>query len=432
MNALHARHVVELAPALAAGTLRAHELAKSLVARIEQTDAAVRAWAHLDPRAALDAAARLDDTPREMRGAAFGLPLGVKDIIDTEEWPTELGSAIGAGRRPAEDAECVARWRSMGGLVLGKTVTTELAYMHPGPTSNPWNPRHTPGGSSSGSAAAVALGQVPAALGTQTNGSVIRPAAYCGIVGFKPTAGLVSFRGAHVFSATLDTIGTFTRSVADAAYVAHALAPSIPRELPAAARPPRLAFIHRFAWTAPVEDGGALDHAASHLRRAGAGIVAASVPDPLDAGRDVLRTIMLAEAARTLAPLQDRERRRLSATLNAGLDEGRAIPADAYAAALASRRAMIAAATSWLAGYDALIAPPAPSSAPEGLATTGDPAFCTFASLLGFPAVTIPIGYGANGLPVGMQLVGRAGEDANLLSTAAWCESKLPRWRGLV
>lgn len=431
MTPLHARHLTELAPALAAGTLRVHELAHALYARIASTDAGVRAWAHVERGPLMDAAARLDDVPAASRGPAFGLPLGVKDIIDTEEWPTELGSPVGAGRRPGRDAACIERWRTAGGLVFGKTVTTELAFMHPGATANPWNARHTPGGSSSGSAAAVAMGQVPAALGTQTNGSVIRPAAYCGVVGFKPTVGLVPFEGAHVFSTTLDTLGTFTRSVADAAIVMHALAPSIAREV-VLPRPPRIAFVHRFPWTGPVEDGGALDHAANQLRRAGAEVVAVAMPDAVDAGRDVLRTIMLAEAARALGPLQARERARLSATLNAGIDEGRAIPADAYARAMVARQAMIAAASHWLAGYDALMAPPAPAPAPEGLATTGDPSYCTFASLAGFPAISIPIGYGASGLPVGMQLVARGGEDDALLGVAAWCESKLPRWRGLV
>ncbi|MCE7876567.1 MAG: amidase [Betaproteobacteria bacterium PRO3] len=431
MNALHARSLAELAPALASGHLRAHELAHALIARIAATDAGVRAWAHVDRSIALDAAARLDDTPVGARGGAFGLPLGVKDIIDTEEWPTELGSPIAAGRHPGEDAACVGRWRAAGGLVLGKTATTEFAYMHPAATANPWNARHTPGGSSSGSAAAVALGQVPAALGTQTNGSIIRPAAYCGVVGFKPTVGLVPFDGVHVFSPTLDTLGTFARSVVDTAIVVHTLAPAMPRGV-AASRPPRLAFIHRFPWTAPVEDGGALDHAANHLRRAGADVVAAAMPDALADGRDVHRAIMLSEGARALGSLQSRERARMSATLNAGLDEGRTVSVEAHLHALAARRAMIAAAVSWLADYDALMAPSAPSPAPEGLAATGDPSCCTFASLMGFPAITIPIGHGANGLPVGMQLVARGGEDAALLGVAAWCESRLPRWRGLV
>ncbi len=408
-----------------------HELASALLARIAATDAGVRAWAHVDRAAALEAASRLDDTPLPERGPAFGLPLGVKDIVDTEEWPTEFGSPVGSGRRPAHDAACVARWRAGGGLVLGKTVTTEFAFMHPAATANPWSARHTPGGSSSGSAAAVALGQVPAALGTQTHGSVIRPAAYCGVVGFKPTVGLVPFDGTHVFSATLDTLGTFTRSVADAAVAMHALVPSVSREV-ALPRPPRLAFVHRFPWTAPVDDGGALDHAANHLRRSGADVVAGAVPDALDAGLETLRTIMLAEGARAIGPMQARERSRLSATLNAGLDAGRAISAGAYARAMVDRQAMIAAATHWLCDCDALLAPPAPAPAPEGHSTTGDPSCCTFASLTGFPAITLPIGYGRNGLPVGMQLVGRAGEDDALLGVAAWCESKLPRWRGLV
>jgi Asp-tRNA(Asn)/Glu-tRNA(Gln) amidotransferase A subunit family amidase len=431
VSGLHARSVAELAPELASGALSVRELTTALLERIDATDAVVRAWAHVDREHALAEATRLDALPAGARGPAFGVPLGVKDVVDTAELATELGSVVGAGRRPLQDAACIARWRGAGGLVLGKTVTAEFAFMHPGATANPWNLRHTPGGSSSGSAAAVALGQVPAAIGTQTNGSVIRPAAYCGVVGFKPTGGLVPCDGVHAFSPTLDTLGTFTRSVRDAAIVAHALAPSIARDVAMSGQPPRLAFIDRFPWTRPVDDGGALDTAAGRLRAAGADVVAVAMPDALDAGRDVLRTIMLGEAARVLGPLQDRERGRLSATLNAGIDDGRAIGAEALATAYVSRRAMIASATAWLAGYDALIAPPAPAPAPEGLGTTGDPSCCTFASLVGFPAVTIPIGRAASGLPVGMQLVARAGEDDALLSVAAWCESKLPRWQGL-
>ena len=431
MNDLHARSVTELASALASGALAVRDLVAALLARIDATDAGIRAWAHLDRERALAEAARLDALPVAQRGAVFGLPLGVKDIIDTADLPTQLGSPVGAGRRPAQDARCVARWRAAGGVVLGKTVTTEFAFMHPGPTANPWSPRHTPGGSSSGSAAAVALGQVPAAIGTQTNGSVIRPAAYCGVVGFKPTLDLVPFGGAAVFSATFDTVGTFTRSVADAAIVAHALAPAIARDAVPRSGPPRIAFVDRFPWTRAVDDGGALETAAATLRAAGAEVVPVAFPDPLDALRDVQRTIMLGEGARSMGPLQDRERARLSATLNAGLDEGRAIGDDALAKAHAARRAMIAGATAWLASYHALLAPPAPGPAPEGLHTTGDPSCCTFASLLGAPAVTLPVGRAANGLPVGMQLVGMAGEDSALLAVAAWCEARLPRWKGL-
>jgi len=234
-----------------------------------------------------------------------------------------------------------------------------------------------------------------------------------------------------VFSPTFDTIGTFTRSVADAAIVAHALAPSIGRDVAARTRPPRLAYVDRFPWTRAVDDDGALEAAAATLRAAGAEVVPVAFPDALDAVRDVQRTIMLGEGARSMGPLQDRERVRFSATLNAGLDEGRSIGDDALAKAHAARRAMIAGAIAWLASYDALVAPPAPGPAPEGLDTTGDPSCCTFASLLGAPAVTLPVGRASSGLPVGMQLVGTGGEDGALLSVAAWCEAQLPRWKGL-
>ena len=287
MNDLAQRSVAELAPALASGALSVRTLVEALLARIYATEGAVHAWAHVDRAHALAQAERLDDEPVEARGAAFGLQLGVKDIIDTAALPTELGSAVGEGRRPARDATAVARWLAADGMVLGKTVTTEFAFMHPGPTANPWNPRHTPGGSSSGSAAAVALGQVPAAIGTQTNGSVIRPAAYCGVVGFKPTLDRVPFDGAAEFSKTFDTIGTFTRSVTDAAIVAHALDPSLARDVMMRARPPRIAYLPRFPWNASIDDGGALDASIERLRVDGAEIVAVALPYAFSHGRDV-------------------------------------------------------------------------------------------------------------------------------------------------
>ena len=428
MSDLVDRDVAALAPALASGALRVRTLVEALLARIDATEPRVHAWTHVDRELALADAERLDAIPVEARGKAFGLPLGVKDIVDTATLPTALGSPVGAGRRPQKDATCVARWRAADGLVLGKTVTTEFAFMHPGPTANPWSPRHTPGGSSSGSAAAVALGQVPAAIGTQTNGSVIRPAAYCGVVGFKPTLDWVPFEGIAAFSPIFDTLGTFTRSVADAAIVAHALAPSIARDVAPLARPPRLAVLPRFPWNASIDDGGVLDAAAERMRDAGAEVVAVAFPDALDAVRDVQRTIMLAEGARALASVQSRDRARLSATLNEALDAGRATDDASLARAYASRRAMIAAATAWLADYDALVVPSAPGPAPEGLGTTGDPSCCTFASLCGFPAITLPAGRSAGGLPLGMQLVGLAGDDDALLSVAGWCERALPPW----
>lgn len=430
---LHARPLRVLVAALREGSLRATDLVDALLARIDATDGPVRAWAHLDRARVRAEAALADARPAEARGPVHGAPMGVKDIVDTADFPTAMGSPVHAGRRPAEDAVCVARWRASGGLVLGKTVTTEFAFMHPGPTANPWNRAHTPGGSSSGSAAAVALGQVPVALGTQTNGSIIRPAAYCGVVGVKPTLALVPFGGVNVFSPSLDTLGVFARSVDDAALALHALAPSLAATPAPRPRAPRLAYIDGFPWTRGVDCDAddTLDAAATHLRAAGAEVVPVAFPDALDDVAATLRTIMLAEAAHALGELQRRERDRLSPKLNAGLDEGRGVSPAALAAAYAARRAMIATATAWLAGYDALIAPSAPGPAPAGLDTTGDPSCCTFASLLGFPAISLPIGLAGNGLPLGMQLIARADEDDALLSVAAWCESKLPAWRGL-
>jgi Asp-tRNA(Asn)/Glu-tRNA(Gln) amidotransferase A subunit family amidase len=301
--------------------------------------------------------------------------------------------------------------------------------MHPGKTRNPWNASHTPGGSSQGSAAAVAAGHVPAALGTQTNGSVIRPAAYCGVIGFKPSLHAVPFAGVNLFSETLDTLGTFTRSVADAARLAAALADpgAIPATVAALPRPPRIAFLPAFPWTDVQRDmREALDAAATRLREAGAEIVPVALPDVLAQAAAVHRTIMLHEAVRNLAPVRARAEAKLSSTLRDALDDGARIPADVAARAPVARLAMIAAAADWLGRYDALLVPSAPAGAPAGLAKTGDPSCCTLASLLGAPAITLPVALDANGLPLGAQLVAPAGHDAALLGVAAWCEARLP------
>jgi Asp-tRNA(Asn)/Glu-tRNA(Gln) amidotransferase A subunit family amidase len=429
MSEHHRLSLSEAIAAIAAGKMTAAAYAKALLARIDATDVAIDAWAYLDRAGIAAEAARLDALPARERGPLHGAPIGVKDIVHTTRMPTRMGSTAFSAFAPSEDAACVKALASAGGYVFGKTVTTELAFTHPGKTSNPWNPRHTPGGSSQGSAAAVAAGHVPAAIGTQTNGSVIRPAAYCGLVGFKPTLGAIPFRGVNLFSETLDTLGTFTRSVADAALLAASLATGSrfdarPRPFD---RPPRLAFLSGFSWTQLERDAAdALDAATTRLRTAGAQIVPVALPDALGETITVHRTIMLFEAARNLGALQQRSRTELSPKLNDALDEGRAIEPSGYRHALASRKAMIAAATDWLGHYDGLIAPPAPAGAPVGLETTGDPACCTLASLLGAPAVTLPIGLDARKLPLGMQLVARPGNDAELLAVAAWCEARLP------
>jgi Asp-tRNA(Asn)/Glu-tRNA(Gln) amidotransferase A subunit family amidase len=432
---LHAMPLTAAAEAIADGTLTARSLAVAELARVDATDAAVEAWAHLDPVHVRAEASRCDARVGTARGPLSGIGIGVKDIVETADMPTEMGSPVYAGHRPTEDAECVARLKRAGGYVFGKAVTTAFAFLDPGKTKNPWNSRHTPGGSSSGPAAAVAAGHVTGAIGTQTNGSVVRPAAYCGVVGFKPTKDAIPFGGVHVFSETLDQLGTFTRSVADAAWLASALADA-GRVSPTPAplrKPPRLAYLDGFPWTSEVDCDAddTLDAAATRLRQHGAEVVAVGFPAPWREAHLVHRTIMLFEAAKHLAALQGRERARLSPKLNAALDEGRGISRADYEAAIARREAAVASFTAWLDGYDAVIAPPAPGPAPEGLGSTGDPSCCTLWSLVGFPALAMPIGFAGNGLPLGMQLATPAGFDDRLLAVAAWCEACLP-FKGLV
>lgn len=421
--------------ALSSGELSCTALTQSLLDRIDATDANVQAWAWLDREHAL-VAARARDARRSSGGGSRleGVPIGVKDIVATAGMPTQMGSPIYAGAIPAHDAECVARLDRAGGMVLGKTVTTEFAFMQPGKTRNPWNAACTPGGSSSGSAAAVALGQVPAAIGTQTNGSVIRPAAYCGIVGFKPGKDLLPFAGVHRFSPTLDTLGVFARTVADCALLAGVLAGegSIARADDSLQAPPALACVPEFPWVAiSNEQREALDTAADVLRNAGARVTTLALPPTCRDAPTQLRRIMLHEAVRELGALQDRERGRMSAKLNAALDEGRTIGEPAYADAMVRRSEIIAALSDWLAGFDAVLTPPAPGPAPQDLTQTGDAACCSLWSLAGFPALTLPIALAPNGLPLGMQLAAPALHGRRLVAVGKWCEVRLP-FHGLV
>jgi len=431
----YALTLVAAIDALSRGTLSCTALAQSLLDRIDATDANVQAWTWLDRDSAL-ASARELDARRASGGRSMleGVPIGVKDIIATAGMPTQMGSPIYADAIPAQDAECVARLLRAGGMVLGKTVTTEFAFTQPGKTRNPWHAAYTPGGSSSGSAAAVALGQVPAAIGTQTNGSVIRPAAYCGVVGFKPGKDLLPFAGVYRFSPTIDTLGVFARTVADCALLAAVLAGENAIAPPAEAseRAPVLAFVPEFPWVATrSEQRDALNTAADALRAAGARISALALPTTCRDAPMQHRRITLYEAARELGALQDLERGRMSGKLNAALDEGRTISDAAYADALVRRAEIVAALTDRLAGFDAVLTPPAPGPAPEDLTQTGDPACCTLWSLAGFPALTLPIALAPNGLPLGMQLAAPALRDKSLLAAGAWCERRLP-FRGLV
>ena len=431
----HAMTLATAAGAIRSGELTSEELTLALLDRIAATDANVQAWAHLDREHAL-AAARESDARRDAgidAGPLAGVGLGVKDIIATIDQPTQNGSPIYAGAQSPFDAECVTRLARAGAFAFGKTVTTEFAFMQPGKTRNPWSATHTPGGSSSGSAAAVALGQVPAALGTQTNGSIIRPAAYCGVVGFKPTKDLLPFGGITLFSPTLDTLGVLARTVGDCALMASCLADDglVAGTIASRPEPPRLAWLADFPWSAAsAEQQRANEAAIDALRRSGAVVTTVVLADRWRDAHLVHRRIALREGADQLGALQERERPRMSAKLNAALDEGRAIDAAAYAEALAQRTEIIAALSEWLAPFDVIASPPAAGPAPADLTQTGDPAYCTLWSLCGFPAISVPIGLAPNGLPLGLQLAATQRQDDALLRVAQWCAALLP-FKGL-
>jgi len=424
---LHALSLTAAATAISERRITARRLADAWIARIDATDAAIDAWANFD-RADVRAAADRCDTPGPL-GPLAGIGIGIKDIIATRGIPTRMGSPIFATHVPDVDAVCVERLLSAGGYVFGKTVTTEFAFFHPGRTRNPWNTAHTPGGSSSGSAAAVAAGEVCGALGTQTNGSIIRPAAYCGVVGFKPTVGAIAFAGVNVFSDTFDTLGTLTRTTADAARLAGPLSDRgcIPTGIAKLGRAPRLAYMPGFPWTTiDREVETALDDAMNRLGEHGAHVERIALPAESHSTCATHRTIAFFEAAHNLGELQRTDRARMSSTLNAALDEGRAIAERVYRDALAQRARAVDALAEWLAGFDAVVTPPAPSTAPLGIESTGDPSCCTLFSLVGFPAIALPVGRNDAGLPLGMQLAARLGDDGHLLSVASWCEERLP------
>ena len=426
---------VVLRDRLAAGALKAADLAEAVIARIEATEPEIRAWAWFEPEFVRAQARALDAHRGSGRpvGPLHGVPVGLKDIIDTARIPTENGTAVDAGRVPREDAFVVARLRAAGALILGKTATTELAFFTPAPTRNPANPAHTPGGSSAGSAAAVAAGHTPLAVGTQTAGSVIRPAAFCGVVGFKPSFGAVPRTGILAQSPSLDTVGVFARSVPDAALLAETLYGHDPRDRATApAPPPRLldtatarpplppvfALVRPPGWDdADPDTRAALEELAAHL---GEQCFEAPLPGAFAEAAEIRERVNLAELAKCYHPYERRGHDALSGPLRAAIDAGKAIPARDYIAALDWPEVLNAAIEEILARCDAILAPAAPGPAPEGLGSTGSPIFNGLWSLCGAPCVTIPVLQASNGMPMGVQLVGRRGDDGRLLRTARW------------
>ena len=383
------------------------ELVRECLERIGEREGELRAWTHVDSDKAIATARERDD--EEPRGPLHGLPVGVKNVIDTADMPTSYGSPIYAGRRPARDADCVTWLRAQGAVILGKTVTTEFATYEPPPTVNPHDPKRTPGGSSSGSAAAVADGMVPLAYGTQTAGSVIRPASFCGVAGFKPRHGWHSTKGIKRLSARLDTLGTFGRTVADAALLAGFEAP--------AAVGPRIAFC-RTPWWDRVEAGAVLEDAAGRL-----GLDELELPAEFGGLAEAQDTVMAYDVARNLEPEYKDHRDRLSDAMREYIERGQGVRRKDAEDGAALGEACAARLPEVLDGLDALLVPAAVGEAPlrsEG--HTGDPVMCRAWTLLGVPAISVPGLTGPAGMPVGMQLVGL--DEASVLGAAGWVEAE--------
>ncbi len=439
---LHELSATEAARQIKDGTITPVDLVESCLERITAVDPDVEAWAHLDPEFALAQARVLDDHRRAggAIGPLHGIPVGIKDIFNTEGMPTENGTVLDAGRRPWSDCHVVSRLRQAGAVIMGKTVSTELAVYAPGKTKNPHNPAHTPGGSSSGSAAAVAAGMVPLAVGSQTNGSVIRPASYCGVVGFKPTHGLVSRGGVLKLSRALDHVGVFARNIPDAALLADTLAgfdaadpDTRPTAFPAIAATadeeppvrPDLVFIKTPAW--PKADDDVQGAFAELTEALGESVEELELGQGFSDALELHATIMNADLAHNLAAYRARGEDKLSERLRGLMALGDKVSAVAYNDAIDRIGILNAALDEVFEDYDAIITPAAAGEAPAGLDATGDPAFATLWSYLGTPAVTLPLLEGSNGLPIGVQLVSRRGDDARLMRTARWLTRELAK-----
>ena len=418
----------EIARRVAGGEITAEAVIKDCLVRIKARENVVHAWAFLDPERALGEARAIDG--RADKGPLAGVPVGVKDIIDTADMPTEMGSSIYRGHRPGTDASCVAMLRAAGAVILGKTVTCEFAGPVARETTNPHNPAHTPGGSSSGSAAAVADMMCAAAFGTQTGGSVIRPSAYCGIVGFKPSFGAINRTGIKFAAESLDTIGLHTRTIDDVELLLHVLAARKPAPRRADDAPRRIGVCRTYMWDdGEPETRTVIEDAASRLAAAGCDMRDVALPADfadLSQAREVVNDY---ERARAMADEWNRHRGEISERMRRSIANGLGIPFDDYAAARRAIESCASRLDSVFEGLDALLTPSAHGVAPEGLEQTGHHGFQSIWTMVRTPAITLPTHAAANGLPIGIQLVGRPGDDSDLLATARWVMDRLGRWR---
>jgi Asp-tRNA(Asn)/Glu-tRNA(Gln) amidotransferase A subunit family amidase len=423
---------------IARGALSARQYVQACLDRIAQREGEVQAFIHLDPAHALRQADRCDEWRQSGKplGPLHGIPVGIKDIVDTSDYPTESGTAALAGRRPANDATLVAKLRAAGAIIIGKTVTTEMAYFTPGKTRNPHDPKRTPGGSSSGTAAAVAAHMVPLAIGSQTNGSIIRPASFCGVFAIKPSHGLVSRGGVLPLSRTLDHMGPFARSIEDLALMLDVIAgydAADPDTQPlascnfravAAEKPghaPRFAFVKTPVWEkADAEARQALEQL---VKKLGDVCFIHDLPERYAAAWEAQRTVMASEMAFNLGAVADRGGDKVSQRFHELMAEGRQVTATRYLDMIALRQTLRADLSPLFDRCDAIVTLSTPGVAPEGTAT-GNPVFNSLWSLLGLPAVTLPLLKGQSGMPIGVQLVGDFNDDARLLRTANWLATK--------
>lgn len=406
----------EAARLIAKGGLTAEALVRSCLKRIESREAKVRAWAFLDPDLAIRQARRLDRLSKPA-GPLHGIPIGVKDIIDTADMPTEYNSAFYRGHRPRQDAECVARLRAAGAIILGKTATSEYAGLSPAPTRNPWDLRHTPGGSSSGSAASVGDGMVPLALGTQTGGSTIRPASWCGAAAFKPSYARASLRGVKSLAASYDTLGLIARSIDDLALLDSVVVGEPARALrPPPTRSLRIGYCETPFWDqADPSTRRAMKTTAEALRNAEVKVGKVELPDEVVTLSGGFYIVVSAEAAWALGPEYDENRHLLSRQTRSMIEIGRSTKAEDVQRIRAAQVRCSLAVDRLFDRYDALLTPAAPGEAPRGR-ELGNNEFNRMWTAMHLPCLAIPAGRGLKGLPIGIQLVGRCGSDRALLA----------------
>lgn len=412
------------------GEITSEELVRSCLGRIEEREADVGAWEHLDPGLAIGQARVRDEATRDGNGvgALHGIPVGIKDICDTADMPTCYGSRACLGHRPTFDAACVAQTRAAGGVIIGKTVTTEFAGRHPGRTANPHDPRRTPGGSSSGSAAAVADYMVPLAIGTQTGGSVLRPASYCGVFGYKPTFGHLSFEGVHHAAESFDTLGCMARSLDDIRLYRSVLMglPSQGAVRKKMGEPVRVGFCRTPKWDeAEASTRALVEGLASRLSSQAAMVEELVLPAEFSEIYDLTNTLFSVEFSRSVMAELRRAPDNISDAMMTWFRNAEVITPDVYMRGLARVDELRVSANALIEPYDVVLTPSAGGEAPMGHGSTGPVTFTIIWQILGLPSLTLPALKGPNGLPIGIQLVGKRHRDPDLLDVADWVWSRV-------